>query len=149
MMVIISGCATGQMGGIGGDDFESNDQIFKAKQIQLGTPIKATIDPPGDRDFYKVKIPKSSGSGVVSVLVENPSENLNIQMLFYNEQEDFIQSASADQRGAPEVVGGFKVSPNRTYYMVVFSGRNRYHPSLDEIDNQYSTEPYTLVATLR
>jgi len=110
------------------DEYEPNDVIFGAVDIGLNKPIKATINPAGDIDCYRVYISQISNQRQeISVTVLNQANNLQLALIFYNQNRDEIANARAGRKGASEIKGYFLTYPGQTdYYIAVFSAEQAY-----------------------
>jgi hypothetical protein len=148
LLILTSGCATTESRKISGegDEFEGNDQIFSAAEITLGSTIEATINPAGDKDFFRVYTRGLHQTEAITVSVKNQSENLYIQLIFFDENRQRISSSSAPTRGTPQIDSYFMADPNKTYYIAVFSGEQPY---IGHVDEQESTKPYSLTVSAR
>ncbi len=144
LIVGLVGCATSQKvttPGVG-DRFEPNNYIFNPTTIEENSTIKATINPAGDIDFYKIYRPFSSNQmQQVRVTLLNQAKNLELQLIFYDQNREEIATAGARERGTTQVIGRFIAQPNVNYYIAVFSGEKA---ARGYIDKENSPEFYTL-----
>lgn len=65
------------------DAYEDNNEPTSARTIELNKPVSINIFPPGDRDFFKVSIPKT-GNLIVEYDINKPV-NLKLIANVYNE----------------------------------------------------------------
>lgn len=66
------------------DSFEPNDELSTAKMVELNKPVTINIFPPGDRDFFKVQIPKN-GNLIIDYDINKPV-NLKLLSNVYNDK---------------------------------------------------------------
>ena len=118
------------------DKYEPNDDLLHPTMIQMNSTTRATIEPAGDIDVFRVHV-ASNKREVVQVTFLNSTRNLAPGLYFYNQNREQI-GESTGERGAAQVSGQFIAQPNQYYYIAVASGRP------DDIDEETSTEFYTL-----
>lgn len=152
LIVGLVGCATATkqkilIPGVS-DEYEPNDVIFNAVDIGLNRPIKATINPAGDIDYYRVYIPQISNQRQeIRVTVLNQAENLQLVLIFYDQNREEMANAKAGGKGAREIAGYFLSYPGQTdYYIAVFSAEQPY---IGYVDKEGSPEFYTLTVKRR
>ncbi len=78
------------------DTYECNNSIPEAKQISLNSPVKASIWPASDEDFYKITIAQP---GVLTVAVNNIPNNIGMDYWLYdiNQQQIYFNSYNGGQ----------------------------------------------------
>ncbi len=101
------------------DNYEPNDTLLEPTVIKINTTTKATIDPAGDVDVFKVHV-ASNKREVVQVSFLNPTLNLRPHLVFYNQNREEIGDIRSE-RGA-QAKGQFIAEPNKDYYVRVYSG---------------------------
>jgi hypothetical protein len=72
------------------DAYEDNNEPPAAKPIELNHPVSVNIFPPGDRDFFKVSVPKA-GNLIVEYDINKPV-NLKLLANIYDENGSIIIS---------------------------------------------------------
>lgn len=70
------------------DAYEDNNEPSATKTIELNKPVSINIFPPGDRDFFKLSIPKS-GNLILEYDINKPV-NLELIANIYNENGSII-----------------------------------------------------------
>jgi hypothetical protein len=121
------------------DSYEPNDDLLHPTTIQINSTTKATIEPAGDADFFKVHV-TSNKREVVKVTFLNPTKNLRPCFRFYNQNREEIGRVEGQEQGAAPISGQFTARPNENYYIEVKSTLwGHFDP-----DEESSTEFYTL-----
>ncbi len=124
------------------DKYEPNDDLLNPTTIELNSTTKATIEPAGDVDVFKVHI-ASNKREVVQVTFQNPTRNLKPALSFYNQNREEIGDVDRQNQGAAKVSGKFIAQPNQDYYIDVCSGEFNAEP-----DNERSGKYYSLKVKL-
>jgi len=112
------------------DPFEPNNQFSTAKAINLGTTVKGTIFPKGDRDYYKVDVLRPSE------LIIRVQSNRMLQMSarVQTPENKTFHGWSAAKDFGEEVYIKKEVKNPGTYYIII----------ANHGDNRSDLQPYTL-----
>lgn len=127
LTALVFGC-TGKNGKKG--DAEPNNTIEEAGSITPGETFQATIDPQGDRDWYKVEVDKP---GYIRVQASDVPEAINPEITFalFDQWEPNKEKGLRGWRRLPDAL---PVSEAGTYYFVI----------IDDYDDNASEEPFQL-----
>ncbi|MBS3771722.1 MAG: hypothetical protein V5A59_07365 [Bacteroidales bacterium] len=101
------------------DDYESNDTRDESATIDLSTDIEATIFPEDDVDFYEFQTENTGEWDKVEFDVSNVSEDLEIQIIVYDENGEKVFDDHSDTPGA-SLTSTFETKGG-TYYVEVKS----------------------------
>ena len=99
------------------DAYEPNDDILRAKSIQIGQMIEADIMDVADIDFFQIKTGADAGTAKVSL--ENRSTTLQPGIIAYDANKSAIGQQEDGTAGA-NLQYSFPVQPNTTYYVQVY-----------------------------
>jgi phage anti-repressor protein len=98
-----------------GGDKEPNNSIEQANDITLGSPFSITIDPKGDKDWFKVNLTEQ---GYLKVQASQVPEEIGIEVAFalYQEWEGEKEKRIRGWRKLPDALF---IPKEGTYYFVI------------------------------
>ena len=110
-------------------DFEPNNKLEEAKEIELDKTYELALFPDGDRDYFKLDVPEPA-HGIVSLTVSNTQGDLNPSIRVMDKEQSTLASQYAREPGRD----------NRLLFHVTTPGVRYIHVQSSE----RSSMPYTL-----
>ena len=110
---------TGEEDELSADEYEPNDSRSESTQVALETDIEATIYPAGDVDFYVFDTENTDYWDKIEILINNVSEDLDVEIKVYDEDGVELSGQHAGTRGAN--LSYVMESPGGTYFLRVES----------------------------
>ncbi|MBS3819420.1 hypothetical protein KGY73_07955 [bacterium] len=122
------------------DDYEPNESLKEAAEVSPGK-IKGSINPSKDIDYYKFP---TSKKGTAEITLNNPTLELQTQLVFFNQNRELIGTANAKQKGVAKVSGEFEVEADKDYFVAAFSSEYRGKYGIQNPGEESSNKSYTL-----
>jgi len=126
-----------------GDAFEPNNELKAAAALPIGEPTRALLFPQGDRDFYRVDIPKP-GRGRLQIIVRDVPDTICPRVEIYNEQGKVIDRFGVGPGAELRYERELEAAGPFVFHLQDgnFNDRGRYTRE----DDDYSKRPYTILA---
>ncbi len=105
-----------------GQEFDPNDELEQANEIQLGKTVKGFAYPDSDEDWFAVTIPASGMDILVIELSELDGVDLLLALLDSDGQK--LKEANNGEMDEKEMIVRMKVKPGKYYIMVNNYGFN-------------------------
>ncbi|NJL77246.1 MAG: hypothetical protein HC892_21735, partial [Saprospiraceae bacterium] len=96
------------------DIYECNNLFSTATPIQFGVPLKASVYDKGDKDYYKIEIPKS---GVVRATLRNIPASQTYVVSLFNGSQQLVTSDSGNSTD-PSFIDALRCGAGTNYIVV-------------------------------
>lgn len=117
-----------------GDEYEPNNRYGSPAEVDLETPVRATIFPKGDADCYAVEV---DDQGELAMLITNVPENLDIVMRVMDANHDVMRDWILPGRKGGDTEG-YADLPKPGRYWIVLG---------DRYDDERSPDSYEMRLT--
>jgi len=117
------------------DEYEPNGDILKAKKIDVGSTVEASVMDNHDMDFYVIKTGNDEAN--VRIEIENRSTTLRPEIGLYDANKTWL-GHQINKTGGGDASYTFKAPPNSKYYIRI---RDYYGEAAGDYTMNLSAEP--------